>query len=87
MSQNVKKEPRILEGIVVGDSMDKTIVVGVERLVRHPLYEKVLRRTTKYHVHDEDNECSVGDRVLIAECRPLSKTKSWRLKEILSRAK
>ncbi|MFO7948174.1 MAG: 30S ribosomal protein S17 [Armatimonadota bacterium] len=87
MSQKVKKEPRVLEGVVISDSMDKTIVVGVERLVRHPLYEKVLRRTTKYHVHDEDNECSVGDRVLISECRPLSKTKSWRLKEILSKAK
>ncbi|MFP3903219.1 MAG: 30S ribosomal protein S17 [Armatimonadota bacterium] len=87
MTQNVKKEPRILEGVVIGDSMDKTIVVGVERLARHPLYEKVLRRTTKFHVHDENNECSVGDRVLIAECRPLSKTKSWRLKEVLSRAK
>lgn len=86
MSQKVQKEPRTLEGLVVGDSMDKTIIVEVERLNRHPLYEKVIRRTTRFHVHDENNDCGVGDRVLISECRPISKTKSWRLKSIISKA-
>ncbi|HIE51762.1 MAG TPA: 30S ribosomal protein S17 [Armatimonadetes bacterium] len=65
--------------------MDKTIVVAVERLVRHPLYQRTIRRTKKYHVHDEHNEARVGDRVRIMETRPLSKRKRWRLLEILER--
>jgi small subunit ribosomal protein S17 len=73
------------EGIVVSDKMDKTIVVAVERTTTHRLYGKVLRRSSKFKVHDEDNECKVGDRVVITECRPLSKEKSWRLVEVLAR--
>ncbi|GII90780.1 30S ribosomal protein S17 [Sinosporangium siamense] len=75
------------EGLVVSDKMDKTVVVAVEDRVKHPLYGKVIRRTTKYKVHDEQNECGVGDRVLLMETRPLSATKRWRVVEILERAK
>lgn len=71
-------------GVVVSDRMDKTIVVRVDRHVRHPLYEKVVRLTTKFAVHDEDGQAKVGDRVRIMETRPLSKTKCWRLVKILS---
>lgn len=74
------------EGIVVSDRMDKTVVVRVERLVRHPLYGRVLRRRKKYMAHDENNECRVGDLVRIMECRPLSRHKSWRVVEIIRRA-
>ncbi len=74
------------EGIVVSDSMDKTIVVRVERLVRHPLYARVLRRRKKYMVHDEDNEARLGDIVRIAECRPHSRRKSWRMVAVIRRA-
>lgn len=82
---------RTREGLVVNrgpdkSRMDKTVVVQVTRLTRHPRYQRVLRRSTKCHAHDERNECQVGDRVLIAECRPLSKTKCWRVVEILARA-
>jgi small subunit ribosomal protein S17 len=75
------------EGTVVSDKMDKTVVVEVERTTRHPLYRKVLRRSSKFKAHDEANECKVGDRVLIAECRPLSKQKSWRVVEVIRRAR
>ena len=75
------------EGLVVSDKMDKTVVVAVEDRVKHPKYGKVLRRTKKYKAHDEKNECSVGDRVLLMETRPLSATKRWRVAEILERAK
>lgn len=74
-------------GKVVSDKMDKTIVVAIETLVRHPLYKKSIKRTTKFKAHDENNECKVGDKVLIMETRPLSKEKRWRLVEILERAK
>jgi small subunit ribosomal protein S17 len=74
-------------GYVVGDKMDKTVVVEVEDRVKHPLYGKVLRRTTKVKVHDEQNTAGVGDLVLIMETRPLSATKRWRLVEILQKAK
>lgn len=80
-----RKRRKIREGRVVSDRMDKTIVVAVERLVRHPLYQRTIRRTKKYHVHDEHNEARVGDRVRIMETRPLSKRKRWRLLEILER--
>jgi small subunit ribosomal protein S17 len=73
-------------GRVVSDRMDKTIVVSVERLARHPLYKRVIRLTTKFKVHDEANEAHVGDTVLIQESRPLSATKRWRLLEIVQRA-
>lgn len=76
---------RTVTGRVVSNKMDKTITVAVERLVRHPLYGKYIRRTTKIHAHDEGNECSEGDLVSIAQCRPLSKTKSWRLVQVVER--
>ena len=75
------------EGLVVSDKMDKWVVVAVEDRVKHPLYGKVIRRTTKYKAHDEQNSCGVGDRVLLMETRPLSATKRWRVAEILERAK
>jgi small subunit ribosomal protein S17 len=75
------------EGLVVSDKMDKTVVVAVEDRVKHPLYGKVLRRTSKIKAHDEANAAGVGDRVLIMETRPMSATKRWRLVEILEKAK
>ncbi|GBD13218.1 30S ribosomal protein S17 [bacterium HR24] len=77
---------KVMEGVVVSDRMQKTVVVAVERVTRHPLYKKTIRRTKKYHAHDENNECRVGDRVLIVESRPLSRTKRWRVARILQRA-
>lgn len=77
----------IREGIVVSDKMNKTRVVMVTRTVRHPLYEKVIRKRKKYYVHDERNESKVGDYVRIIETRPLSKLKRWRLLEIIERSK
>jgi small subunit ribosomal protein S17 len=73
-------------GTVVGDRMDKTVVVAVERLVQHPLYKKYIRKQKRYKAHDEKNDCHVGDRVLLVEARPLSREKRWRVKEILERA-
>src|SRR6187551_681004 len=75
------------EGLVISDKMDKTVVVSVEDRVKHALYGKVLRRTSKLKAHDEQNQCGVGDRVLIMETRPLSATKRWRVVEILEKAK
>jgi small subunit ribosomal protein S17 len=75
------------EGLVVGDKMDKTVVVAVEDRVKHALYGKVIRRTSKLQAHDEQNACGVGDRVLLMETRPLSATKRWRVVEILEKAK
>ncbi len=74
-------------GRVVSDKADKTVTVMLERQVKHPLYGKYMKRSTKVHAHDEDNRCGQGDLVKIAECRPLSKTKSWRVVEIMERAK
>lgn len=74
-------------GRVVSNKMDKTIVVAIETLVRHPLYKKSVKRTTKFKAHDENNECNIGDTVKIMETRPLSKEKRWRLVEIMERAK
>jgi small subunit ribosomal protein S17 len=91
MSENTTATPRARrktrEGLVVSDKMEKTVVVEVEDRVKHPLYGKVLRRTSKLKVHDEQNACGIGDRVLIMETRPLSATKRWRVVEILERAK
>jgi small subunit ribosomal protein S17 len=70
-------------GVVVSDKMDKTVVVKVDRLVKHQLYNKYIKRSVKYKVHDEQNVCKVGDRVQIIECRPLSKDKRWSLKQII----
>jgi len=77
---------RAIPGTVASDRMDKTVTVLVERRVLHPLYKKYIRRSTKLQVHDENNECRSGDTVLVRECRPLSKTKNWRLVKILRRA-
>ena len=86
--ETVERNARKLrEGVVVSDKMDKTVVVSVEDRVKHALYGKVLRRTSKLKAHDEQNECGVGDRVLLMETRPLSATKRWRVVEILERAK
>ncbi|HEY7716472.1 MAG TPA: 30S ribosomal protein S17 [Candidatus Binatia bacterium] len=73
-------------GLVVSDRMQKTVVVSVERTVMHPKYKKILRRRTRVKAHDEKSECHVGDRVLIVECRPLSRDKRWRISKILERA-
>ncbi|EON25159.1 MULTISPECIES: 30S ribosomal protein S17 [Nocardioides] len=87
-SQDDKRNQRkIREGLVVSDKMDKTIVVTVEDRVKHALYGKVMRRTSRLKAHDETNECGIGDRVLIMETRPLSATKRWRLVEVLEKAK
>lgn len=74
-------------GIVVSDKMDKTVVVAIKDNVRHPLYGKIVKRTTRVHAHDEANECGVGDTVLLMETRPLSKTKRWRVVKIVEKAK
>lgn len=74
-------------GRIVSDKMDKTVVVAVETKVRHPLYGKIMKRTTKFKAHDENNEANINDRVLIMETRPLSKDKRWRLVEIVEKAK
>lgn len=73
---------KVRVGKVVSNKMDKTAVVAVERMTRHPLYGKIIKRTKKYKVHDENNECSVGDKVKIMETRPISKGKRWRLVEV-----
>lgn len=77
---------RTLTGRVTSNKMDKTITVIIERLVKHPVYGKYIRRTTKLHAHDENNECREGDLVAIRQCRPLSKTKSWMLATVVKRA-
>lgn len=74
-------------GVVVSNKMDKSIVVSVERKVKHPMYGKFIKKTTKFMAHDEKNETNIGDLVLIAETRPMSKNKCWRLKQIIERAK
>lgn len=74
-------------GKVVSNKMDKTIVVAIENSVKHPLYKKIIKRTVKLKAHDENNECSIGDRVRVMETRPLSKEKRWRLVEIIEKAK
>jgi small subunit ribosomal protein S17 len=80
-------ERKVREGLVVSDKMDKTIVVSLEDRVKHPLYGKVIRRTSKVKAHDEQNSAGIGDRVRLMETRPLSATKRWRLVEILEKAK
>ncbi len=77
---------KTLTGIVVSDKMDKTVVVRVERLVRHPVYHKTVKRRKKFKAHDETNQCGVGDKVLIIESRPMSRDKRWRVKEVLAKA-
>jgi small subunit ribosomal protein S17 len=77
---------RVLQGRVVSDKMDKTVTVLVERKVKHPLYGKFIRRSTKVHAHDETNECGIGDTVMVEQCRPLSKSKTWKLVKVVSKA-
>lgn len=84
--QTESKVQRSVQGNVLSAKADKSITVLIERQVKHPLYKKIIRRSTKLHAHDEENECNEGDTVIIEECRPLSKTKSWRLVEIINRA-
>ncbi|MHB8828240.1 MAG: 30S ribosomal protein S17 [Syntrophales bacterium] len=76
-----------IEGVVVSNKMDKTIVVRVERLVKHPIFHKYIKRFVKYKAHDESNGCQIGDKVMIAESRPLSKEKRWRMVQIVEKAK
>ena len=78
---------KVRVGMVVSDKMDKTVVIAIEDNVKHPVYGKIIKRTLKVHAHDEKNECGVGDRVRIMETRPLSKTKRWRIVEIIEKAK
>jgi len=77
---------RTLQGRVVSDKMDKSITVVIERRVKHPLYGKFVRKSTKVHAHDENNECQVGDVVVVEQCRPKSKTKSWQFIKLIERA-
>ena len=84
VERNLRK---IKIGIVTSDKMDKTITVAVERKVKHPIYGKFVKKTTKFHAHDEKQECTIGDVVKIMETRPLSKTKRWRLVEVVEKAK
>ena len=86
MSETTDRNARTVTGKVVSHGMNKTIAVLVERVVKHPMYGKYIRRSTKLLAHDEMNECKVGDVVAISECRPLSKRKSWRLEKIVVRA-
>ena len=81
-----QKAQRRIVGRVVSDKMDKTVTIAIERLVKHPVVGKYIRRTTKLMAHDESNECKAGDRVAISECRPISRNKSWRVVDIVERA-
>ncbi len=86
MSEDTKKVQRTIVGRVVSDKMDKTVSVAIERLIKHPVYGKYIRRTTKVLAHDAANECKSGDRVAISECRPFSKNKSWTVVNVVERA-
>lgn len=85
MSERNLRKTRV--GIVTSDKMDKTVVVSVKDRVQHPLYKKIVNRTLKLKAHDENNECGIGDRVMIMETRPISKDKRWRVAEIIEKAK
>ena len=86
MSEEKNKGQRTIIGRVVSDKMDKTVSVAVERLIKHPMYGKYIRRTTKVLAHDAANECKPGDRVTISECKPISKNKSWEVVSVVERA-
>ena len=86
MANETRNVRKTRTGVVVSDAMDKTVVVSVERRITHPVYGKIMRRSKKYYAHDENNEAKKGDKVSIEETRPLSKTKRWRLFEVVSRA-
>ena len=85
MEERALRKTRV--GHVVSDKMDKTIVIAIEDHVKHPVYGKIIKRTVKIHAHDEANECGIGDKVEVMETRPLSKTKRWRLVQIIEKAK
>jgi small subunit ribosomal protein S17 len=85
MTERNLRKTRI--GVVTSNKMEKTVTVAVERKVKHPIYGKFVKKTTKFHAHDEKNECSIGDTVRIMETRPLSKTKRWRMVEVLEKVK
>lgn len=85
MSERNLRKTRV--GLVVSDKMDKTIVVAIQDNVKHPLYKKIIKSTVKLKAHDENNECGIGDRVMVMETRPISKDKRWRLVEIIEKAK
>ncbi len=87
VSQDIRNRRKTREGLVVSDKMDKTVVVSVEDRVKHALYGKVLRRTSKLKAHDEQNQCGIGDRVIIMETRPMSASKRWRIVQVLEKAK
>jgi small subunit ribosomal protein S17 len=86
-SEQTEQNKRTATGTVVSNRMDKTITVLLERRVQHPVYGKIIRRSSKIHAHDADNSCNIGDVVTISECRPLSKTKSWTLETIVEKAR
>ena len=86
MSEEKQKVHRTITGRVVSNKMDKTVSVAVERLIKHPVYGKYIRRTTKVLAHDAENTCKQGDRVTIAECKPISKNKSWSVVDVVERA-
>ena len=85
MSENTEVR-RAVTGKVISNKMDKSAVVMIDRKVKHPVYGKYISRTTKLHIHDENNECGIGDTVQITECRPISKTKSWKLVKVVEKA-
>lgn len=88
MDENqVRTQRKTREGVVISDKMEKTVVVKVERLVMHPLYRRIMKRSTKFKAHDETFACRVGDKVRIMETRPISKDKCWRVVEVIERAK
>jgi len=90
MSESTNSDQKVVRtttGRVVSNKMNKSITVLVERRVKHPIYGKYIRRSTKLHAHDENNECGIGDTVSITECRPISKTKTWRLVSVVEKAK
>jgi small subunit ribosomal protein S17 len=86
MSKQETVDNRTLQGRVVSDKMDKTITVLIERRVKHPIYGKFVRRSTKVHAHDANNECQIGDVVVVEQCRPLSKTKTWKFTKLVERS-
>ncbi len=89
MSDNkkaIQRRKKVLQGVIVSDKMEKTAVALVKRTVQHPLYKRTVRRSKKYKIHDEQNECQVGDHVRLIECKPISKQKTWRLLDVVRKA-
>jgi len=84
--QTTDNTKRTLQGVVTSNACDKSATIMIERRIKHPLYGKIVKKSTKLHVHDENNECNKGDTILIEECRPMSKTKSWRLVKVVEKA-